>query len=69
MTVIDSPTFGKVVMVQVAAMLVASINLTKRVGDTVKRGDEMGYYAFGGSTVGSSLPRKMPKLALTYVLL
>jgi phosphatidylserine decarboxylase len=56
-------------MVQVAAMLVASINLTKRVGDTVKRGDEMGYYAFGGSTVGSSLPRKMPKLALTYVLL
>ena len=28
-----------------------SINFTRGVGDTFKKGDEYGYFAFGGSTV------------------
>lgn len=28
-----------------------SINFTKNVGDEVKKGEEHGYFAFGGSTV------------------
>ena len=51
---IDSPVFGKVVMVAIAAMLVGSINWTKKVGDTVERGEELGYYGYGGSTVRDS---------------
>ena len=31
--------------------MVASINQTVHEGDEVKRGDEVGYFAFGGSTI------------------
>lgn len=31
--------------------MVASINQTLHEGDDVKRGDEIGYFAFGGSTI------------------
>ncbi|GAA5860151.1 hypothetical protein JCM8547_009204 [Rhodosporidiobolus lusitaniae] len=48
---IDSPVFGEVMNVWVGAMMVASIEMTKKEGDEVKRGDEVGYFAFGGSTI------------------
>ncbi|GAA6061065.1 hypothetical protein JCM10212_000108 [Sporobolomyces blumeae] len=48
---IASPVFGKVMNVWVGAMMVASINQTVHEGDEVKRGDEVGYFAFGGSTI------------------
>ncbi|GAA5841649.1 hypothetical protein JCM3766R1_006800 [Sporobolomyces carnicolor] len=48
---IVSPVFGKVMNVWVGAMMVASINQTVHEGDEVKRGDEVGYFAFGGSTI------------------
>ncbi|GAA6012986.1 hypothetical protein JCM11491_000929 [Sporobolomyces phaffii] len=48
---IVSPVFGKVMNVWVGAMMVASINQTVHEGDEVKRGDEIGYFAFGGSTI------------------
>ncbi|KAG7767787.1 hypothetical protein KL931_003600 [Ogataea haglerorum] len=48
---IDSPEFGKVIMICVGAMMVGSIVLTRKVGDVLKRGDEVGYFKFGGSTV------------------
>ncbi|GAA5949251.1 hypothetical protein JCM3765_003344 [Sporobolomyces pararoseus] len=48
---IVSPVFGKVRNVWVGAMMVASINQTVHEGDEVKRGDEIGYFAFGGSTI------------------
>ncbi|KAK4522041.1 25S rRNA (adenine645-N1)-methyltransferase [Mucor velutinosus] len=47
----DSKQFGKVAVVCVGAMLVGSIIITAKVGSELKRADEMGYFAFGGSTL------------------
>ncbi|GAA5866341.1 hypothetical protein JCM1840_004090 [Sporobolomyces johnsonii] len=48
---IDSPVFGETMHVWVGAMMVASIKMTKQENEEVKRGDELGYFAFGGSTI------------------
>jgi len=48
---IDSPQFGRVFAVCVGAMMVGSIMTTVNEGQEVKRGDEFGYFAFGGSTI------------------
>ncbi|CAG8786261.1 22658_t:CDS:2, partial [Racocetra persica] len=48
---IDSPQFGKVAYVSIGAMMVGSIILTSKPNTYVKRFDEHGYFAFGGSTV------------------
>lgn len=48
---IETKEFGTVVMIPVGAMMVGSIILTKKEGDTITKGDEMGYFKFGGSTV------------------
>nr|CAG8438384.1 15354_t:CDS:10 [Entrophospora candida] len=50
-TYIDSPKFGKVAFVAVGAMMVGSIVYTSKPFSDVKRLDEHGYFAFGGSTV------------------
>jgi len=49
--VIQTEPFGQVVSVSVGATMVGSINLTANVGAKVVKGDEHGYFAFGGSTV------------------
>ncbi|SCV73406.1 BQ2448_7332 [Microbotryum intermedium] len=46
-----SPVFGEVITVWIGAMLVGSIAMTAKEGQKVKRGDETGYFAFGGSTI------------------
>lgn len=48
---IKTEHFGTVVMVAVGAMMVGSTILTVKEGQEVKRGDEVGYFKFGGSTV------------------
>ncbi|KAG9039968.1 hypothetical protein FRB95_004440 [Tulasnella sp. JGI-2019a] len=48
---IDSPIFGRVMAVCVGAMMVGTIVTTVEEGAEVKRGDEFGYFAFGGSTI------------------
>jgi len=48
---IDSPTFGRVMAVCIGAMMVGTIRTTVREGEAVKRGEEFGYFAFGGSTI------------------
>jgi len=48
---IDSPIYGRVMAVCVGAMMVGSIVTTVNEGSEVKRGDEFGYFAFGGSTI------------------
>ncbi|KAA1476264.1 hypothetical protein DENSPDRAFT_884196 [Dentipellis sp. KUC8613] len=48
---IDSPHFGRVMAVCVGAMMVGSIKTTVAEGEQVKRGQEFGYFAFGGSTI------------------
>ncbi|KAM0791836.1 hypothetical protein ACM66B_004094 [Microbotryomycetes sp. NB124-2] len=46
-----SPTFGECIQVWVSAMMVGSAVFTVQAGDHVKRGDEIGYFKFGGSTL------------------
>ncbi|KAF8591150.1 hypothetical protein K439DRAFT_1327876 [Ramaria rubella] len=48
---IDSPVFGRVFAVCVGAMMVGSIITTLQEGEHVARGQEFGYFAFGGSTI------------------
>lgn len=50
-TIIDSPQFGKVAFVSIGAMMVGSIIITTEIGAQVKRLSEIGYFAFGGSTI------------------
>lgn len=48
---LDSEEFGKVAIVCIGAMMVGSIVLTSTPGEPLKRMDEHGYFAFGGSTI------------------
>ncbi|KAG7089009.1 hypothetical protein E1B28_010722 [Marasmius oreades] len=48
---IDSPEFGCVMTVCIGAMMVGTIQITVEEGQVVQRGQELGYFAFGGSTV------------------
>jgi phosphatidylserine decarboxylase len=50
-TYIESECFGRVAYGAVGAMMVGSIVLTTESKQSVKRGDEHGYFAFGGSTI------------------
>lgn len=47
-TLIESPVFGKVVIMEIGATCVGSIHSTFQPG-SVKKGDEKGYFSFGGS--------------------
>lgn len=50
--VYDTALFGKVVQMEVGALLVGRItNKDKKVGDNVKVGKEKGYFEYGGSTI------------------
>ena len=49
-TIISNPLFGNVVMAEVGATMVGSIVQTY-TGKSVYKGDEKGYFKFGGSTV------------------
>ncbi|OCF30786.1 phosphatidylserine decarboxylase [Kwoniella heveanensis BCC8398] len=48
---IQSDEFGLVMTVWVGAMMVGSILTTVEEGQEVNRADELGYFAFGGSTI------------------
>lgn len=48
---IESKEFGTVLMIAVGAMMVGSIVVTKGEEDRVVRGEEVGYFKFGGSTI------------------
>jgi len=49
-TIISNPVFGEVVMAEVGATMVGSIVQTFS-GNLVNKGEEKGYFKFGGSTV------------------
>ncbi|XP_020551599.1 phosphatidylserine decarboxylase proenzyme 2-like isoform X2 [Sesamum indicum] len=50
-SLISTKEFGKVAFVAIGATMVGSITFSKKEGDYVKKGDEFGYFSFGGSTV------------------
>lgn len=47
---VSSPQFGNVLLMEVGALFVGSIVQTYRAGTIVKKGEEKGYFKFGGST-------------------
>jgi len=50
-TTLDSDVFGKVLFVEVGATAVGSIRQTYTPGEPCHKGDEKGYFSFGGSTL------------------
>ncbi|XP_021900034.1 phosphatidylserine decarboxylase proenzyme 3-like, partial [Carica papaya] len=50
-TIISTREFGKVAFVAIGATMVGSITFLRNEGDHVRKGDEFGYFSFGGSTV------------------
>jgi phosphatidylserine decarboxylase len=50
-TLIDSPVFGQVAMIEVGATMVGSILQTFSAGKPVGKGEEKGLFRFGGSCV------------------
>jgi phosphatidylserine decarboxylase len=49
-TIVSNPVFGDVVVAEVGATMVGSIAQTFK-GTAVNKGEEKGYFKFGGSTV------------------
>ena len=62
--IIKSKEFGTILMMEVGAMMVGRITNHEAVPGYVTRGEEKGYFEFGGSTIilltqkGAVLPRK-----------
>lgn len=52
-TLVDSPEFGRVAVLEIGATCVGSIGEEFVVGRAVKRGDPKGWFAFGGSCVAT----------------
>ncbi|CEP62707.1 phosphatidylserine decarboxylase 2 LALA0_S06e01860g [Lachancea lanzarotensis] len=48
---IHSPEFGTILYIAVGAMMVGSIIFTCKEGQKIERGQELGYFKFGGSTI------------------
>jgi len=51
LVVIDSPTVGLVAVLPVGMAVISSVNLTPDVGAELRKGDEFGYFLFGGSDI------------------
>ena len=49
-TVIENSDLGKVLVLEIGATCVGSIHQTYQPSKTVNKGDEKGYFAFGGSS-------------------
>ena len=49
----DDPAIGVVCVMPIGITEVSSITLTARPGDHVKKGDQLGYFGFGGSTIAA----------------
>ncbi|PKI45985.1 hypothetical protein CRG98_033625 [Punica granatum] len=50
-SLISTEDFGKVAFIAIGATMVGSITFLKHKGEYAKKGDEFGYFSFGGSTV------------------
>jgi phosphatidylserine decarboxylase precursor len=51
LVVVDSPDAGLVAVVPVGMAVISSVNLTPKVGADLRKGDEFGYFLFGGSDI------------------
>jgi phosphatidylserine decarboxylase precursor len=51
LVIIDSPKLGLVAVLPIGMAYVSSVNLTPEVGAELRKGDEFGYFLFGGSDI------------------
>jgi phosphatidylserine decarboxylase len=51
LVIIDSPELGLVAALPIGMAYVSSVNLTPEVGAELRKGDEFGYFLFGGSDI------------------
>jgi phosphatidylserine decarboxylase len=51
LVIIDSPKVGLVAVLPVGMGNISSVNLTPEVGDRLRKGDEFGFFMYGGSDV------------------
>ena len=51
LVVIDSPEVGLVAVLPIGMSYVSSVNLTPEVGAVLRKGEEFGYFLFGGSDI------------------
>ncbi|MGE5243967.1 MAG: phosphatidylserine decarboxylase [Betaproteobacteria bacterium] len=51
LVVIDSPVVGLVAILPIGMAVISSVNLTPQVGEALRKGDEFGYFLFGGSDI------------------
>jgi phosphatidylserine decarboxylase precursor len=51
LVVIDSPELGLVAVLPIGMAYVSSVNLTPKVGAELRKGDEFGFFLFGGSDI------------------
>jgi phosphatidylserine decarboxylase len=51
LSTLDTPNFGRVMYVEVGATFVGSVSQTYAPGRAVEKGQEKGYFSFGGSTI------------------
>jgi len=63
LTLIETEQWGLVAFVAIGATCVGRIHMTREKGDSVAKGDELGYFAFGGSCVATFFERDRIKLA------
>lgn len=61
-SILDSENFGEILYVEVGATFVGSIIQTYKTHEKVKKGDEKGYFKFGGSTVILFLKKDVVKM-------
>jgi phosphatidylserine decarboxylase len=52
-TILETPRFGRLLLLEIGATNVGSINETFTPGQSIKRGDEKGFFAFGGSATAT----------------
>lgn len=63
LTTIQSETFGPILMIEIGAMCVGSIIQTFTPNKTIKKGDEKGFFRFGGSSTILLFKKNRIKLA------
>lgn len=63
LTLIETEQWGRVAFVAIGATCVGRIHMTLGVGDVVEKGDELGYFAFGGSCVATFFEKNQMELS------
>ena len=57
LTEVDSPVFGKVIVMEIGATCVGGMHTTFTPHSEVTKGAEKGYFSFGGSCVVTLYPK------------